>query len=68
MTWKPLTSTIDGRSPQAAVFKASAGLINAVKNRALNSPYAAWKMFIVEPMLKKIVNCTVTEDQTHKAG
>ena len=60
ITWKPFTSTRVGQSPHTAVFKATAGLSNAVKNRASNSPHAAWKMFIDEPMRKKI--------QTHKAG
>ena len=39
-----------------------------MKNRASNSPYAAWKMFIDEPILRKILSCTVTEGQTHKSG
>ena len=38
VTWKLLSSTRVGLSPQAAVFKASADLTNAEKNRALNSP------------------------------
>ena len=56
------------RSPQAGVFKAAARITNAVKNRVSNSPYAAWKMFIDEPMLRKILNCTITEGQTRKAS
>ena len=67
VTWKPLTSIRVGRLPQAAVFNASAGLTNAVKNRVSKSPFASWKMFIDEPMLRKILNCTVAKGQTHKS-
>ena len=47
-------------------FQSAEGLTNAVRNRASNSPYAAWQMFTGERQLKKFQTASLLKAKPTK--